>query len=138
VAEGVFTRINEELSGLEFSPPYIRFCVKGLCHVLIVVGDKDDGFKGCLESLLLQRLKINEETSRLVDNFVSYRERRLSRLSRCERAKLRFYLTVLALSNDVGALYMDKNFVEELFDLEGEDFVRGVLSDFIEIKRESG
>ncbi|MGC9105610.1 MAG: hypothetical protein ACP5HQ_04200 [Thermoprotei archaeon] len=42
----------------------------------------------------------------------------------CERDKPRFYLTMLALSNDVRTLYLSRNLTEELFNFEGEDFIK--------------
>jgi hypothetical protein len=35
----------------------------------------------------------------------------------------------------VGALYLSRNFTGELFNLEGDDFVKGVLSDFIKVEQ---
>jgi predicted ATP-dependent endonuclease of OLD family len=44
--KGVYDRLKKDIKALDYSPPYIKMCRDNLCYVLVVIGDKNNDFKG--------------------------------------------------------------------------------------------
>ncbi|MCG3109001.1 hypothetical protein L3N51_01291 [Metallosphaera sp. J1] len=117
--EGYGNIYDQVVSKLRIStrrePPYIKFCFNGKsCRILIVVGDKVSDYKGCIESMLLEQLKLDENGDVLVTQFVEYKATQ-GKMDLCGKSKLSLYLKVILKADDIQAIYLNRNFVEELF-----------------------
>ena len=132
--EGVSGRLKKDVEELEYSPPYIKTCKDNLCYVLVVIGDKNNDFKGCIETIMLEKLEIDEKINDLIHRVLEYEQQNVSHLSMCDRDKIRFYLSIFLLSGEPTMLYLSKRFTEELFRIVGEDVLRNIIAYFIEIK----
>ncbi len=132
--KGVYDRLKKDISVLDYSPPYIKMCKDNLCYVLVVIGNKNDDFKGCIETILLEKLKIDEKINDVIHRVLEYEQQKVGHLSMCDRDKIRFYLSIFLLSGEPTLLYLSKRFTEELFRIVGEDVIRNIIADFIEIK----
>jgi hypothetical protein len=132
--EGVSGRLKKDVEELEYSPPYIKMCKNNLCYVLVVIGDKNNDFKGCIETILLEKLKIDEKINDVIHRVLEYKLQKVGLLSMCDRDKIRFYLSIFLLSGEPTLLYLSKRFTEELFRIVGEDVIRNIIAYFIEIK----
>ncbi|BDB99628.1 hypothetical protein [Saccharolobus caldissimus] len=132
--KGVYNRLKKDISALDYSPPYIKMCKDNLCYVLVVIGNKNDDFKGCIETILLEKLKIDEKINDIINRVLEYEQQKVGHLSICDRDKIRFYLSIFLLSGGPTLLYLSKRFTEELLRIVGEDFIRNIIADFIEIK----
>ncbi|MEJ2781740.1 hypothetical protein WIW89_12865 [Stygiolobus sp. CP850M] len=131
--KGVSGRLKKDIEALDYSPPYIKTCKDNLCYVLVVIGDKNNDFS-CIETILLEKLKIDEKINDLIHRVLEYEQQNVSHLSMCDRDKIRFYLSIFLLSGEPTMLYLSKRFTEELFRIVGEDVLRNIISYFIEIK----
>ncbi|MEJ2771290.1 MULTISPECIES: hypothetical protein [unclassified Stygiolobus] len=132
--EGVSGRLKKDIEALDYSPPYIKMCKDNLCYVLVVIGDKNNDFKGCIETILLEKLKTDDKINDLIHRVLEYEQQNVSHLSMCDRDKIRFYLSIFLLSGEPTMLYLSKRFTEELFRIVGEDVLRNIIAYFIEIK----
>jgi|GEM_PF-6089982 len=132
--EGVYDRLKKDIEAVDYSPPYIKTCKDNLCYVLVVIGDKNNDFKGCIETILLEKLKIDEKINDVIHRVLEYEQPNVSHFSMCDRDKIRFYLSIFLLSGEPTMLYLSKRFTEELFRIVGEDVLRNIIAYFIEIK----
>ena len=132
--KGVYDRLKKDIKALDYSPPYIKMCKDNLCYVLVVTGDKNNDFKGCIETILLEKLKIDEKINDVIHRVLEYEQQKVGHLSMCDRDKIRFYLSIFLLSGEPTLLYLSKRFTEELFRIVGENVIRDIIADFIEIK----
>jgi len=99
------------------------------CHVLIVIGKKDNDYKGCVETLLNEVLnsKVTSEIDEIIDRILNLMRKR-NKLSTCDEEKIKFYERVLLLSNDPSALYINKNFVDEFLKLVDPQDIKQILN----------
>ncbi|AWR95911.1 hypothetical protein [Acidianus brierleyi] len=132
--KGVYDRLKKDIEVLDYSPPYIKMCKDNLCYVLVVIGDKNNDFKGCIETILLEKLRIDEKINDVILRVLEYEQQKVGHLSMCDRGKIRFYLSIFLLSGEPTLLYLSKRFTEELFRIVEEDVIRNIIADFIEIK----
>nr|WP_011225226.1 hypothetical protein [Sulfolobus islandicus]CAG38269.1 hypothetical protein [Sulfolobus islandicus] len=132
--EGIYNELNKDINTLDSSPPYIKVCKGELCYILIVIGDKNNDFKGCIETLLLARIKVDKEVSDIINRAIEYQQQKLRKLSMCDKDKMSFYLSIFLTSGEPTLLYLSKKFVEELFKIVGENIVKDIIANFIEIK----
>jgi hypothetical protein len=112
--EGVSGRLKKDIEALDHSPPYIKMCKDNLCYVLVVIGDKNNDFS-CIETILLEKLEIDEKINDVIHRVLEYELQKISHLSMCDRDKIRFYLSIFLLSGEPTMLYLSKRFTEELF-----------------------
>ena len=133
--EGIYNRLKEEMKEvkLKAEKPYIKVCADKGCHVLAVIGKKDEDYKGCIETLLNEVLnsKVTSEIDEIIDRILNFMRKR-TKLSNCDEEKIKFYERVLLLSNEPLILYLNKNFIEELLKLIDPQNVKQILK--IEIK----
>jgi len=132
--KGVYDRLEKDIKALDYSPPYIKTCKDNLCYILVVIGDKNNDFKGCIETILLEKLKIDDKINDIIRRVLEYEQQKLGHFSMCDRDKIRFYLSMFLLSGEPTSLYLSKRFTEELFRIVGEDVIRNIIANFIEIK----
>jgi hypothetical protein len=131
--KGVSGRLKKDIEALDYSPPYIKMCKDNLCYVLVVIGDKNNDFS-CIETILLEKLEIDEKINDVIYRVLEYEQQKVGHLSMCDRDKIRFYLSIFLLSGEPTLLYLSKRFTEELFRTVEEDVIRNIIADFIEIK----
>jgi len=133
--EVIYDRLKRELKKVELKAekPYIKVCGDKGCHILIVIGKKEEDYKGCLETLLNEVLndKVTSEVDEIINRILSFM-RRKAKLSTCDEEKIKFYERVLLLSSGPSTLYMNKNFVDELLKLVDPQIIKQILG--IEIK----
>ena len=132
--EGIYNRLKRELKvGLKAEKPYIKVCGNKGCHILIVIGKKEEDYKGCLETLLNEVLnsKVTSEIDEIIDRILNFMRKR-TKLKTCDEEKIKFYERVLLLSSDPSVLYINKNFVDELLKLVDPQSIKRILG--IEIK----
>jgi len=133
--EGIYNRLKEELKEVELvaEKPYIKVCGDKGCHILVVVGKRDEDYKGCLETLLNEILnsRVSSEIDEIIDRILNFMRKR-AELPTCDEEKIKFYERVLLLSSDPSVLYINKNFVDELLKLVNPQDIKQVLD--IEIR----
>jgi len=133
--EGIYNRLKEDLKEvkLEAKKPYIKVCEDKGCHILILIGKKDEDYKGCLETLLNEVLnsKVSSEIDEIIDRILNFM-RKKGKLTICDEEKIKFYERVLLLSNEPSVSYINKNFIEELLKLVDPHSIKQILG--IEIK----
>jgi len=132
--EGIYNKLSKDVNTLHRSPPYIKVCKGKLCYILIVIGDKNNDFKCCIETLLLERIKVDKEINDIINRVIEYKQWKLSKLSMCDKDKMSFYLSIFLTSGEPTLLYLSKKFVDELFKIVGENIVKDIIANFIEIK----
>ncbi|WP_286188795.1 hypothetical protein [Sulfolobus sp. S-194] len=114
--KGVYDRLKKDIIVLDYSPPYIKMCKDNLCYVLIVIGNKNDDFKGCIETILLEKLKIDEKINDIIHRVLEYEQQKVEHLSTCDKDKIRFYLSIFCfLANQHCFIYLEslqKNYLE--------------------------
>jgi len=134
--EGIYNRLKEELKEVELvaEKPYIKVCGDKGCHVLVVIGKKENDYKGCLETLLNEILnsKVTSEIDEIVDRILNFMRKEGAKLSACDEGKIKFYERVLLLSKEPSVLYINKNFVDELLKLVDPQDIKQILN--IEIR----
>jgi len=134
--KGIYNRLKEEMKEvkLEAEKPYIKVCGDKGCHVLVVIGKKDNDYKGCLETLLNEILnsKVTSEIDEIVDRILNFMRKEGAKLSTCDEGKIKFYERVLLLSKEPSVLYINKNFVDELLKLVDPQDIKQILN--IEIR----
>jgi len=133
-----YEKIKEELirQGVnitEANPPYIKKCKDDRCYTLIVIGRDEEDYKGCIETLLNELLpEVQEE--KILNEILEYKKRKMGKLSLCEEEKIKFYLKIFLLSDNVSTLYIQRTFVNEAIKIIGEDKIRSELAKFILLK----
>jgi hypothetical protein len=132
--KGVYDRLKKDIKALDYSPPYIKMCKDNLCYVLVVIGDKNNDFKGCIETILLEKLETDEKINDVIHRVLECEKQKVGHLLMCDRDKIRFYLSIFLLSGEPTLLYLSKRFTEELFRIVGENVIRNIIAYFIEIK----
>jgi predicted ATP-dependent endonuclease of OLD family len=82
--KGVYDRFKKDIKALDYSPPYIKMCKDNLCQVLVVIRDKNNDFKGCIETILLEKLKIDEKINDVIYRVLEYGQQKVGHLSMCD------------------------------------------------------
>jgi len=133
--EGIYNRLKGEMIEVELKAekPYIKVCGDKGCHILVVIGKKDNEYRGCLETLLNEVLntRVTSEMDEIVDRILNFMRKR-NKLSACDEEKIKFFERVLLLSNEPSVLYINKNFVDELLKLVDPQSLKQILN--IEIR----
>lgn len=136
---GLRNRFANYLDKLEINPPHIiyRLSNPNYTAVLIVLGEEDKDYKGCLESILNKYISFNEseelssQRERIIDEIFKYFSKKKVNLSFCDKEKIKFYISIFLFSDNPSILYLNKNFVETLFDIVGKSFVLDIIRKFI-------
>lgn len=114
--KGVYDRLKKDIKALDYSPPYIKMCKDNLCYVLIVIGDKNNDFKGCIETILLEKVKIDEKINDVIHQVLEYKQQKVGHLSMCDRDKIRFYLSIFYFLENLHCFIylkgLQKNYLE--------------------------
>jgi len=131
----IYNKLKKELKEIKLKAekPYIMFCGEKGCHILVVIGKKEENYRGCLETLLNEILnsKTTSEIDEIINRILSFMRKR-KKFTICDEEKIKFYERVLLLSSDPSTLYIDKNFVNELLKLVNPQDIKQILG--IEIK----
>ena len=91
-------------------------CKDNLCYVLVVIGDKNNDFEGCIETILLEKLEIDEKINDVIHRVLEYEQQKVGHLSMCDRDKIVFiYRYFYFLENLHYFIYLkglQKNYLE--------------------------
>ncbi|AZF77012.1 hypothetical protein SULM_13040 [Saccharolobus solfataricus] len=66
-----------------------------------------------------------------MNEILEYKKRKMGKLSLCEEEKIKFYLKIFLLSDNVSTLYIQRIFVNEAIKIIGKDKIRSKLAKFI-------